>query len=45
LQVAMLLHEFQGICRARTCVATFDYSDIRGLDTGKTCLHRGAASV
>ena len=36
---------FQGICRGRTCVATSDHSDIRGLVTDKTCLRRGAAFV
>jgi len=34
-EVAMLFQYFQGICRGRTCVATFDRSDIRGLFTAR----------
>jgi hypothetical protein len=34
-EVAMLFHCFQGICWGRTCVATFDRSDIRGLVTAR----------
>ena len=31
----MLFQCFHGICRGRTCVATFDHSDIRGLVTAR----------
>ena len=31
----MLFRYFQGICRGRTCVATFDRSDMRGLFTSR----------
>jgi len=34
-KVATLFCYFQGICRGRSCVATFDRSDIRGLDTAR----------